>query len=179
TYAAILRRAWADDPGDLAQALAIHTWLPGNGLLSLDKVTMAHSLEARVPFFDPPLLEFAMRVPSALRLRGNKVILREAMRPDLPDFAVQRPKQPFGTPILRWFDTVLSERVRAVLLDERSLGRGLFERAALETLLARHFSGAIERVEVVFRLLLLELWQQSTIDAPPHVPAPLDKAGVP
>ncbi len=180
TYAAILRRAWADDPGDLAQALAIHTWLPGNGLLSLDKVTMAHSLEARVPFFDPPLLEFALRVPSALRLQSNKTILRAAMRPDLPDFAAQRPKQPFGTPILRWFDTVLSERARAVLLDERSLGRGLFERAALETLLARHFSGEIERVEVVFRLLLLELWQQSTIDAPPHIPQPqTEKLAVP
>jgi asparagine synthase (glutamine-hydrolysing) len=170
TYLAILRRAWADDPGDLAQALTLHTWLPGNGLLALDKVTMAHSLEARVPFFDPPLIDFALRVPSALRLKSNKYVLREAMRPDLPDFALQRPKQPFGTPILHWFDHDLRDRVRAVLLDERSLGRNLFDRAALETLLERHFSGQIERVEVVFRLLLLELWQQATIDAPPHVP---------
>jgi hypothetical protein len=60
-----------------------------------------------------------------------------------------------------------------VLLDERSLGRGLFQRAALQTLLEHHFSGATERVEVVFRLLLLELWQQATIDAPPHIPDPL------
>jgi asparagine synthase (glutamine-hydrolysing) len=172
-YAEILRRAWTTDPGDLAQALTIHTWLPGNGLLAVDKVTMAHSLEARVPFFDPPLIEFAMRIPSAIRLKSNKVVLREAMRADLPDFALQRPKQPFGTPILHWFDHDLADCVRAVLLDERSLGRGLFNRAALQTLLERHFSGATERVEVVFRLLLLELWQQATIDAPPHIPDPV------
>ena len=78
----------------------------------------------------------------------------------------------FGTPILRWFDTALADRVQAVLLDERSLARGLFDRAALEGVLRGHFSGRTERVEVVFRLLLLELWQQATIDAPPHIPQP-------
>jgi asparagine synthase (glutamine-hydrolysing) len=171
-YLDILRRAWTDDAGDLAQALAIHTWLPGNGLLALDKVTMAHSLEARAPFFDPPLIEFAARIPSAVRLRRNKFVLREALRADLPDFALRRPKQPFGTPLLRWLDRDLTERVRAVLLDERSLGRGLFRRPAVEALLERHFSGRTDQVELVFRLLLLELWQQSTIDAPPRIPDP-------
>ena len=169
-YANLLDRAWTDRPEDLAQAMVINTWLPGNGLLALDKVTMAHSLEARVPFFDPPLMEFAMRIPSSIRLASNKHVLREAMRPDLPNFALQRPKQPFGTPILRWFDTTLAERIRAILMDERSLTRGLFVPTTLETLLRNHFSGRTERVEVIFRLLLLELWQQATIDAPPHVP---------
>lgn len=171
-YVEILRRAWADDPADTATALMLLTWLPGNGLLAVDKVTMAHSLEARVPFFDPPLLDYALSVPPAIKLRANKIVLREALREDLPEFALQRPKQPFGTPILRWFDTALAERVQAVLLDERSLGRGLFDRAALESVLRGHFSGRTERVEVIFRLLLLELWQQATIDAPPHVPQP-------
>ncbi len=170
TYQAILRQSWTDDPRDLAQALAIHTWLPGNGLLSVDKVTMAHSLEARVPFFDPPLLNFALSIPPEIRLKQNKYVLREAMRADLPDFARERPKRPFSTPILHWFDHELAGRTQEVLLDERCLGRGLFDRAALESLLARHFGGQIERVEVVFRLLLLELWQQATIDAPPHIP---------
>jgi asparagine synthase (glutamine-hydrolysing) len=168
TYQAILRRAWTDDPRDLAQALTIHTWLPGNGLLSVDKVTMAHSLEARVPFFDPPFIHFALSIPPEIRLKQNKYVLREAMRADLPDFARARPKQPFGTPILRWFDHELAGRTQEVLLDERSLGRGLFDRAALEPLLARHFGGP-ERV-AVFRLPPLELWQQATIDAPPHIP---------
>ncbi len=170
TYADLLERAWADDPGDLAQALTIHTWLPGNGLLAVDKVTMAHSLEARVPFFDRVLMDFAMSIPSDIRLKSNKYVLREAMRSELPDFALRRPKQPFGTPILHWFDHDLADRVRAVLLDDSSLNRGLFDRAALESMLNRHFGRKIERVEVVFRLLLLELWQRATIDAPPHIP---------
>lgn len=171
-YEAILCRAQTGDPSDLAQALALHTWLPGNGLLAVDKVTMAHSLEARVPFFDPPLMDFATRISPAIRLKSNKFVLREAMRSDLPDFARLRRKQPFGTPILRWFDHELSAQVQAVLLDERSLSRGLFDRSALQILLDRHFSGRVERVEVVFRLLLLELWQQSTLDASPHIPDP-------
>ena len=169
-YTKLLRRAWTDDPADFAHALMIHTWLPGNGLLALDKVTMAHSLEARVPFFDPPLLAHAMRIAPDLRLRANKFALREAMRADLPDFALQRPKQPFGTPILRWFDGALRDQVRSVLLDERSLGRGLFNRNALEGVLQAHFSGETDRVQIIFRLLLLELWHQATIDAPPHIP---------
>ena len=172
TYADLLDDLLADDPGDLAQALALHTWLPGNGLLSLDKATMAHSLEARVPFFDRTLLEFAARIPSPIRLRGNKFVLREAMRGLLPEFVRQRPKRPFGTPLLRWLDHDLADRVRSVLLDERSLGRGLFRRDALERLAARHWSGRVEHTELIFRLLVLELWQRATIDAPPHVPDP-------
>lgn len=170
TYAAILKQAWTRQPADLAQALAIHTWLPGNGLLAVDKVTMAHSLEARVPFFDPPLLDLAMQIPGAMRLKDNKYVLRAAMQPYLPELALRRPKKPFGTPILRWFDTDLKPRVREVLLDEHSLSRGLFDRDALVRLLDHHFRGQTDRVEIVFRLLLLELWMQATIDAPPHVP---------
>jgi asparagine synthase (glutamine-hydrolysing) len=60
--------------------------------------------------------------------------------------------------------------VREVLLDRHSLARGLFNRAALEKLIASHFKGRTEQVEVIFRLLLLELWQRSTIDSAPHIP---------
>jgi hypothetical protein len=92
------------------------------------------------------------------------------MRADLPEFAVRQPKRPFETPILRWFDNELSQRVREVLLDRHSLARGLFNQSALETLIAPHFKGSTEQVEVIFRLLLLELWQRSTIDSAPHIP---------
>jgi len=168
-YQEILQRAWTDDPGNVAQALVFNTWLPGNGLLSIDKVTMAHSLEARVPFFDPVLMNYAMQIPSSIQLRSSKFVLREALKGDLPDFVLQRSKRPFETPILRWFDDELSQRVREVLLDSRSLARGLFRQDALETLIMRHSRGATEQVEVIFRLLLLELWQRSTIDTEPRI----------
>jgi asparagine synthase (glutamine-hydrolysing) len=178
TFGEILRSASTDDPADRVQALWIRTWLPGNGLLSFDKVTMAHSLEARVPFFDPPLMSFAMRIPSDIRLKANKYVLREAMRDMVPASVLRRPKQPFGTPLRAWFDDDLAARVQAVLLDPRSLGRGWFKPAALEDLVGRHFRGQADHTELIFRLLLFELWQQSTIDAAPCQPG-LPAVGAP
>lgn len=160
TYAAILDRSWRDDPYNTAQALVINTWLTGNALLSQDKTAMAHSLEARVPFFDPDLLRFAANVPPSLRMKSNKYVLREAMRPLLPDFALQRPKQPFGTPILNWFGGELAGEIQAVLLDDGAFIRDVFQRDHLERLLRAHFAGRERHVEVIFRLLTLELWAQ-------------------
>jgi asparagine synthase (glutamine-hydrolysing) len=158
TFADILAQSWRGHAANTAQALVINTWLAGNALLNCDKVTMAHSLEARVPFFSPPLLDFAARVPPDVRMRSNKYVLREAMRPYLPGFALERPKQPFGTPILNWFQGELSGRIQAILRDEGAFIRDLFSRAALDRLLNGHFSGRAPQVEVVFRLLTLERW---------------------
>lgn len=157
-YGAILAASWRDDPYDTAQALVINTWLTGNALLSQDKTAMAYSLEARVPFFDPALIDFAARVPPALRMRANKYVLREALRPHLPTFALDRPKQPFSTPILNWFAGDLAGRIQAVLRDPAAQTRALFDAPALDALLDAHFGGRAVHTEVIFRLLTLELW---------------------
>jgi asparagine synthase (glutamine-hydrolysing) len=166
TFARITARSLRDDPYNTAQALVINTWLAGNALLNCDKVTMARSLEARVPFFDPVLLDFAASVPPAIRMKRNKYVLREAMRPYLPDFALERPKQPFGTPILGWFARELSGRIQAILLDDGAFIRDLFDRTALEHLLRGHFDGRAPQVEVVFRLLTLEMWARQFLKSP-------------
>jgi asparagine synthase (glutamine-hydrolysing) len=160
TFNAIIARSWRDNPYDTAQALTINTWLTGNALLHTDKVTMASSLEARVPFFDPPLLQFAANVPPAVRMKANKYVLREAMRGHAPDFALERPKQPFGTPILNWFDHELSAPIRDTLCRPDAFIAALFNRSALDKLLRAHFDGHTSQVEVVFRLLTLEMWGQ-------------------
>jgi asparagine synthase (glutamine-hydrolysing) len=136
----------------------INTWLAGNALLNADKVTMAHSLEARVPFFDPSLLDWAAGIPPRLQLLSNKHVLREAMRQLLPAWALERPKQPFGTPILAWFGGALAARIQAALRDPSALTRTWFNRDALDQLLDGHFSGRAPQVELVFRLLTLEMW---------------------
>ena len=100
-------------------------------------------------------------------MRRNKYVLREAMRPLLPDFALERPKKGFETPILGWFRHDLRDNIQAALLDENAYIRALFERPALETLLRDHFSGRAPQVEVVFRLLTLELWAQRFLMAAP------------
>lgn len=166
TYAGIIARSWRDDPYDTAQALIINTWLTGNALLHTDKVTMASSLEARVPLFDPELLKFAANVPAHIRMKSNKVVLRESMRALLPDFALERPKQPFSTPILHWFDHDLSPRIREVLMDPNNFISAYFQRDNLHTLLHDHFWGKTSQVEVVFRLLTLELWAQRFMKTP-------------
>lgn len=160
TYPQIVARSWQENPYNTAQALVINTWLTGNALLNADKVTMAASLEARVPFFDPKLLAFAAQVPPEIRMKSNKYVLRQAMRDCVPGFALERPKQPFGTPILYWFDHHLRERIQGALLDPRARIREWFDPAALEALLQGHFSGRERHEEVIFRLLNLELWQQ-------------------
>lgn len=166
TYSAIIEKSWRENPYDTAQALMINTWLTGNALLHTDKVTMASSLEARVPFFDPVLLKFAANIPAEIRMKSNKVVLREAMRPLVPEFALERPKQPFSTPILNWFDGDLSPRIREVLNDPNNFISSYFNPAELETLLSEHFAGRTRQVEVVFRLLTLELWGQRFIKIP-------------
>ncbi|MEO0561865.1 MAG: asparagine synthase (glutamine-hydrolyzing), partial [Chloroflexota bacterium] len=157
-YGEVIGASWYDDPHDTAAALVANTWLHGNALLHVDKVTMAHSLEARVPLFDPVLIDHATQIEPELRLRANKYVLREAMRPYLPDFALNRPKQPFGTPIRGWFQHELRDNIREVLLDEGALVRELFRTEALETVLQNHFDGREKQEEIVFRLLTLELW---------------------
>lgn len=172
-YAEIVARSLRGSPDDIAQALVINTWLTGNALLNCDKVTMAHSLEARVPFFDPALLDFAAAVPPDIRMRRNKYVLREAMRPLLPEWALERPKKPFETPILGWFARDLRDDIAGVLLDRNAYIRGLFNAPALETLLRDHFSGRAPQVEVVLRLLTLELWAQRFAVAAPQAVAEL------
>jgi asparagine synthase (glutamine-hydrolysing) len=163
TYAAVIAQSWRDDPYDTAQALVINTWLTGNALLHTDKVTMAASLEARVPLFDPDLLRFAAQVPPGVRMQSNKVVLREAARALLPDFARERPKRAFGTPILKWFDGPLKGYIQDALTAPDTFIAPYFERAALRRLLDDHFSGRTNQVELVFRLLTLELWGQQFI----------------
>ena len=160
TYAEIVGRSLRGSPDDTAQALVINTWLTGNALLSADKVTMAYSLESRIPFFDPALLDFAAAVPPEIRMKRNKYVLREAMRPLLPDWALERPKKPFETPILGWFRHDLRGQIQETLLDPHAYIRDLFQRPALENLLHGHFKGTAPQVEVIFRLLTLEVWAQ-------------------
>jgi asparagine synthase (glutamine-hydrolysing) len=157
-YSAIIGDSWRTDPHQTAQALVINTWLHGNALLHTDKVTMAYSLEARVPLFDPALLDFAAGLDPQLWSRANKIVLREAMRPHLPAFALARPKQPFSTPIRGWFAHELREPIGDMLLNPSARVYDLFEKDALRRVVQDHFSGAAKHEELIFRLLTLEAW---------------------
>lgn len=168
TFHHLLEQSSCEDPDALVQHLIMKTWLPGNGLLSLDSVSMAHALEARVPYFDPHLMSAAFASSASVRSKSNKYLLRQAMREHLPDQFRTRPKKPFSTPIKSWFDHELADRVQDILLDRRSMERGLFDPKALERLVRRHFSGRTDHTELIFRLVLLELWQRSKLHVSRH-----------
>lgn len=146
---------------NLVHYLGIYRWLPGNGLLAADKVSMAHSLEGRVPYFDRLLMELAATIPPAIRNRENKRVLRLAMQDVLPEVIRTRPKKPFGTPIRAWFEGPLRSRLQEVLYDPAAISRPYLRREGYQKLLDGHFAGHSSQPEMVWRLLNLELWHRT------------------
>ncbi|HEX9633340.1 MAG TPA: asparagine synthase (glutamine-hydrolyzing) [Gemmatimonadales bacterium] len=144
----------------------IKSWLPDDLLLKADKMTMAASLELRVPFLDHQLVEFAVNLPDAYRLRGSegKYLLKKLMEPRLPREIVYRRKQGFPVPIAAWFRGPLRHRVAEVLLDDRSRQRGYFRPQYVEEIIRRHQSGRQDLSRRLFALLALELWHRKYID---------------
>jgi len=151
-------------PENLVHYLTMALWLPANGLLSADKVSMAYSLEARVPYFDRRLMELAASIPPEIRTRDNKHLLRTAMQNVLPEAIRNRAKKPFGTPIRAWFAGPLRPRLQEVLYDPATLARPYFDRKAYTRLLDDHFAGRTSQAEIVWRLVNFELWHRAFLD---------------
>jgi asparagine synthase (glutamine-hydrolysing) len=147
------------------------TYLPGDILTKVDRMSMAHSIEAREPLLDYKLIEFAQRVPAALKLRGveTKSILKRAMRGIIPDEIINRPKQGFGVPMQKWFREELREMVTDTLTDSRTRQRGYFNQRAVSAILNEHLSGRRDNSRHLWSLLMLELWHRAFID---HQPEP-------
>ncbi|MFQ5532352.1 MAG: asparagine synthase-related protein, partial [Candidatus Methylomirabilales bacterium] len=129
--------------------------------------SMAHSLEARSPFIDHVVMEFAASLPSRLKLNGKtqKYIFKKAVKGLLPNEIIRRSKKGFGVPLDRWFRSELREMAHDVLLDRRCLERGYFNRKAVQTLLDEHCRGTANWHYHLWNLLMLELWHRTFIDA--------------
>lgn len=144
----------------------LKSWLPDDLLVKADKMTMAASVELRVPLLDHKLVEFCLTLPDELRLNGStgKYLLKQTALRWLPPQIVHRKKQGFPVPISLWFRTGLHERIREVLLDRRSLERGYFDPAYVRNLLARHKDGHADNSRRILTLLILELWHRNFVD---------------
>jgi asparagine synthase (glutamine-hydrolysing) len=136
------------------------TYLLDDILVKVDRATMANSLEARCPFLDVRLLQFAASLPDHLRYwRGQgKWILKRAFAADLPKAITGRAKQGFRMPIREWLKGDLGNLARDVLLSSRAISPHLFRPEALDRLLRRHETGAALADETIWSLLVLELW---------------------
>jgi asparagine synthase (glutamine-hydrolysing) len=149
-------------------ALDIRTYLPGDLLLKVDRMSMAHALEVRSPLLDYRVQELAASLPASMKLRGRttKWALKElARRRGLPPDLVRRRKQGFGVPVGAWLRDRLRPWVEGLLLDPRSLRRGYFDEAQVRRLLDRHLRGEADNTSRVWNLAMLELWHRSWIDA--------------
>ena len=156
------------DPVTRATVADLLTYLPGDLLVKVDQATMAHSLEARGPFLDHRVVELALAMPAAhkLRLRGgrSKVVLKGAFADLLPPAIRTRPKMGFGVPLDRWFRGPLRDHLAEVLLDPRALGRDLFRPDAVRALIDDHHAGRRDHAYRLWALLMLELWFRHHLD---------------
>jgi asparagine synthase (glutamine-hydrolysing) len=155
---------------DEALLLQYHSWLPDNILARQDKMSMAHSVEARVPFLDHVLVEFLLTVPKHLKLRSvfghNKILARRYARQRLPANVAARRKQAFHIPPDQYLDTpVFRDFVAATLQREHVTRRGYFDPDAVQALLrAARATREFVYVKQVLALVMLELWHQIFID---------------
>lgn len=150
----------ASDPVGGMMHLDLHTSLVESLLLLTDKMTMATSLEARVPFLDHEMVEEAARIPAAAKVQGTELrhVQRVAMRGHLPDEVFRRRKRGFGFPIGAWFRKDLRE-MAADLLSPVRLGRhGLFDPAAVQHMLEAHQAMREDYSDALLALLTFELW---------------------
>ena len=135
-------------------------------LMKQDQMSMAASIESRVPFLDHPLVEFTATLPERLKLRGRttKYVLREAMRDFLPDEILTRRKMGFPVPIGSWFRGAHRSIIDEFVLGERATGRGLFDAPYVRAIVDEHASGLRDHSERLWALANVEIWHRIFID---------------
>lgn len=142
------------------------TYLPDDLLIKADRCSMQASLEARAPFLDHHLVEFAATIPFNLKLKGNitKHILKESARGILPDAIIDRKKHGFGVPLGAWLRADM-EPVKDILLSPQARGRDLFDVTAIERLINEHENGQKDHNRQLWTLLTLKEWHRQFIDS--------------
>jgi len=141
------------------------TWLPDDLLIKADKITMANSLELRVPLLDHKILEFAASLPPRFKVNGKqtKLALKAAFAENLPPEILNRKKAGFPVPYGNWLRNGLAGKVYETLLSDRARARGYFRTAKVEQLLAAN-AGSGKFAKEVFSLLMVELWHRAFVD---------------
>ena len=161
-------KQWEESSSDLLHRLLytdINSYLV-ELLMKQDQMSMAASIESRVPFLDHPLVEFAMQIPADQQLKGlaGKFILKEAVADLLPENIVYRKKMGFPTPWEYWLAGPQLEEIEGLLLGARTVSRNIFRPEAVRKVFAEHRAGHRDHGNRIWRLLNLELWQRIFLD---------------
>jgi asparagine synthase (glutamine-hydrolysing) len=145
----------------------LRSYLPECLMTKMDIAAMANSLEARSPFLDHKVIEFAYRLPGSMKLKGinnTKWILKETFRDILPEAIYKRGKMGFGIPLGPWFKGELKDYWAGTCLSARALGRGYFKKEKLSRLWNEHQNGVRDHGYRLWTLLMLELWHKEFAD---------------
>jgi asparagine synthase (glutamine-hydrolysing) len=142
------------------------TYLPEDVLTKVDRMSMAHSIETRVPLLDNTVIDYAATLPSRVKIRGRrrKHVLKEAVQPLLPAGILDRRKQGFGIPLGTWFRGGLTDLFSDVLESPRARQRGYFEPAFVSRLVKEHLSGRRDHTLRLWQLTVFELWHRHYLD---------------
>lgn len=168
-YAEVVRRHYhrlrSADPVNRLMFVDLNTYLSDDLLPQVDRMTMAVSLEGRVPFLDHRLVEWAFGLPSEFKLRDgvSKYILRQALSDVLPPDILTRPKRGFGPPFDSWFKAGLLDQTRQLLLGPRAQARGIYDQSFVTSLLGANVED--HRIaQQIWMLLVLETWFRVYVD---------------
>ena len=136
------------------------SWLPDNLLERGDRMTMAASIEARMPFMDHELAAYVSGLPDKYRVRGQRTkwLLREAIKTVIPKATLDRPKVGFRLPVNEWFRGPMKEYLYENLMGADSLSKGYYRRDTLETIFKEHNDARQNHEKLLWTLLNLELW---------------------
>ncbi|MCG7360354.1 asparagine synthase (glutamine-hydrolyzing) [Roseomonas sp. ACRSG] len=162
-----------DGPADgMEQFLLADTLLqlPGQMLTKVDRASMAHSLEVRVPFLSHKLVDWAATMPMSMKLRGNlgKYVVRKAVEPWLPPGLLDRPKQGFKMPLAQWFRGEFGRYARSVWHDSGASRAGYLDSAAVDQLFRQHATGAHDHSRILYAIAIFALWWQGRSTARPE-----------
>jgi asparagine synthase (glutamine-hydrolysing) len=159
----------ATSSDDLNRIFAVDaaTQLPDDLLLLTDKMSMAVSLECRVPLLDHELVELAARIPEDVKIRGGRLkhVMKEALRDLLPRDILERKKRGFGTPMGAWLKGDLAPMLRDILSERSVEERGLFRYPEVSRLIKAHEANRIDGTDRLLALLNLEIWARVYLDS--------------
>jgi asparagine synthase (glutamine-hydrolysing) len=158
-----------DDPLSMIQYLDMKTYLPGDILTKVDRASMAHALEVRVPLLDHKLVEWISGLPASIKLRGSegKYIFKKSLESYLSEDILYRKKMGFAVPLAAWFRGPLKQRVRDSLLGPVLAETGIFDRAFLAQMVEQHESGRRDYSSPIWSMLMFEAFLRKELHGAP------------
>jgi len=146
------------DPLSLIQYIDLKTYLPGDILTKVDRTSMAHSLEVRVPILDHKFVEYSLRLPAENRIQDGvgKAVFKGALRGFLPDETLDRSKRGFMVPAVKWFRNELASTVKELENSDALIGTGLLNKQGIKQIVREHLSGSRDHHTTIWSLLMLD-----------------------